>query len=581
MTYVFDDPANFKNQVIDGFAAAYARYVERVSNAAGFVRSSGPIAGKVSLVVGGGSGHYPSYAGIVGRGFADGCVMGDVFTSPSTEQIYRISKAANGGAGVLLSFGNYAGDRLNFAAAQERLIAEGIDTKIVYVTDDIASAKPDEKDLRRGIAGTFAVYKCGGAAADAGKSLEEVARIMQLANDRTYSFGVAFEGCTFPGQKEPLFHVEPGRMEFGLGIHGEPGVKSTDWMPAKDLAKNLVDAILAERPADNSKRAAVILNGLGATKYEELFLLYSHVSVLLEAAGITVVLPEIGELVTSLDMAGCSLSVMWLDPTLEELWSSPADTASFRRGNVAPSKAPHKRIEATVGTTSTEPILASEHSHRAAGIAREALIAMEKVLVTNENHLGKLDAIAGDGDHGVGMVRGIHAAVAEAKANTGGVGHVMVAAGNAFGDRAGGTSGILWGIFISAIGNALGNTEKVDAEKLYGALELATETLVNKSKAKLGDKTMLDTLLPFIDSLNEELGNGKTMAEAWKHASEIAQKCADATSALSPKIGRARPLAERSVGTPDPGAISMALIIKVVGEVISKADCGSQSVKVN
>jgi len=581
MTYIFDDPANFKNQVIDGFAAAYARYVERVPNAAGFVRSSGPIAGKVSLVVGGGSGHYPSYAGIVGRGFADGCVMGDVFTSPSTEQIYRISKAANGGAGVLLSFGNYAGDRLNFAAAQERLIAEGIDTKIVYVTDDIASAKPDEKDLRRGIAGTFAVYKCGGAAADAGKSLEEVARIMQLANDRTYSFGVAFEGCTFPGQKEPLFHVEPGRMEFGLGIHGEPGVKSTDWMPAKDLAKNLVDAILAERPADNSKRAAVILNGLGATKYEELFLLYSHVSVLLEAAGITVVLPEIGELVTSLDMAGCSLSVMWLDPTLEELWSSPADTASFRRGNVAPSKAPHKRIEATVGTTSTEPILASEHSHRAAVVAREALIAMEKVLVSNEDHLGKLDAIAGDGDHGVGMVRGIHAAVAEAKSNTGGVGHVMVAAGNAFGDRAGGTSGILWGIFISAIGNALGNTEKVDAEKLYGALELATETLVNKSKAKLGDKTMLDTLLPFIDSLDEELGNGKNMAEAWKHASEIAQKCADATAALSPKIGRARPLAERSVGTPDPGAISMALIIKVVGEVISKADCGSQSVKVN
>jgi len=581
MTYVFDDPANFKNQVIDGFAAAYARYVERVPNAAGFVRSSGPISGKVSLVVGGGSGHYPSYAGIVGRGFADGCVMGDVFTSPSTEQIYRISKAANGGAGILLSFGNYAGDRLNFAAAQERLIAEGIATQIVYVTDDIASAKPDEKDLRRGIAGTFAVYKCGGAAADAGKSLEEVARIMQLANDRTYSFGVAFEGCTFPGQKEPLFHVEPGRMEFGLGIHGEPGVKSTDWMPAKDLAKNLVEAILAERPADNSKRAAVILNGLGATKYEELFLLYSHVSVLLEAAGITVVLPEIGELVTSLDMAGCSLSIMWLDPTLEELWSSPADTASFRRGNVAPSKTSHKRIETSNGTTSSEPILASEHSHRAAVVAREALVAMEQVLVSNQEHLGKLDAIAGDGDHGVGMVRGIHAAVTEAKASTGGVGHVLVAAGNAFGDRAGGTSGILWGIFISAIGNALGNTEKVDAEKLYGALELATETLVNKSKAKLGDKTMLDTLLPFIDSLDEQLGDGKNMGEAWKLASEIAQKSADATAALSPKIGRARPLAERSIGTQDPGAISMALIINVVGEVIAKADCGSQSVKVN
>lgn len=581
MTYIFDDPADFKNQVIDGFAAAYARYVERVPDASGFVRNGGPIAGKVSLVVGGGAGHYPSYAGIVGHGFADACVMGDVFTSPSTEQIYRISKAANGGVGILLSFGNYAGDRLNFAAAQERLIADGIETKIVYVTDDIASAKPDEKDLRRGIAGTFAVYKCGGAAAETGKSLDEVARIMQLANDRTYSYGVAFGGCTFPGQKEPLFHVEPGRMEFGLGIHGEPGIKSTDWMPARDLAKNLVDKILAERPEDDSKSAAVILNGLGATKYEELFLLYSHVSVLLKAAGITVVLPEIGELVTSLDMAGCSLSIMWLDPTLKKLWSSPADTASFRRGNVAPNNIPYKRIEKTGAILLTEPILASEHSHRAAIVAREVLLAMEQVLVANEDRLGKLDAIAGDGDHGVGMVRGIHAAVTESQTNTGGVGHVLVAAGNAFGDRAGGTSGILWGIFISAIGNILGNTEKVDAEKLYSALELATESLVMKSKAKLGDKTMLDTLLPFIDALDVELKNGKTMAEAWEYASEIAQKCAEATSALSPKIGRARPLAERSIGTPDPGAVSMALIIQVVGSVISKSDCGSQTIKVS
>jgi dihydroxyacetone kinase len=581
MTHIFDDPANFKDQVIDGFAAAYARYVERVPNAAGFVRSSGPIVGKVSLVVGGGSGHYPSYAGIVGRGFADACVMGDVFTSPSTEQIYRISKAANGGAGILLAFGNYAGDRLNFTAAQERLIAEGIETKIIYVTDDIASAKPDKKDLRRGIAGTFAVYKCGGAAADAGKSLDQVARIMQLANDRTYSFGVAFGGCTFPGQKMPLFEVEPGRMEFGLGIHGEPGIKSRDWMPARDLARNLVEAILVERPADNPTHAAVILNGLGATKYEELFLLYSHVSGLLETAGITVVLPEIGELVTSLDMAGCSLSIMWLDSTLEELWSSAADTASFRRGNITPSKAPHKRIELTEAATLKEPILASEYSHRAAAVAREALIAMEAVLVLNEDYLGKLDAIAGDGDHGVGMVRGIHAAVLEGRANTGGAGYLLCEAGKAFGDRAGGTSGILWGIFISAIGTALGNTEKVNAEKLYGALELATETLVNKSKAKLGDKTMLDALLPFIDALDEQLGGGKKMADAWAHASEVAQRSADATAALSPKIGRALPLSERSIGFPDPGAISMALIIKAVGDVIAKADCGSQSIKVN
>ena len=266
MTHIYDDPAEFKEAVIDGFAAAYGRYVQRVNGASGFVRRGGPRAGKVSLVIGGGSGHYPSYSGVVGAGFADGCVLGDVFTSPSTEQVYRICKAASGGGGIMLSFGNYAGDRLNFAAAQERLIAEGIDTRIVYVTDDIASAAPEDHDKRRGIAGTFTVYKIAGAAADSGESLDEVERVMAAANKATYSFGVAFGGCTFPGQKDPLFTVERGQMDFGLGIHGEPGIRSSAWMPAADLAASLVEAVLAERPADADGRAAVGVNGLGAPK---------------------------------------------------------------------------------------------------------------------------------------------------------------------------------------------------------------------------------------------------------------------------------------------------------------------------
>ena len=283
MTYVYNDPAEFKNDVLKGFAAAYPQYVSRVEGASGFTRAGGPLEGKVSLVIGGGSGHYPSYNGVVGTGFADGAVLGDLFASPSAEQVYRIAKAAHGGAGVVFGFGNYAGDRLNFGVAADRLRAEGIDTRIVYVTDDIASAAPDEQGKRRGIAGTFTVYKIAAAAAEDGANLDEVERVMTKANAATYSFGVAFAGCTMPGADQPLFIVEPGQMDFGLGIHGEPGISSAPWMNAKDLATKLVQTVLAERPDDANGRAAVLVNGLGATKYEELYALFGDIAELLQA----------------------------------------------------------------------------------------------------------------------------------------------------------------------------------------------------------------------------------------------------------------------------------------------------------
>src|SRR5690606_5855161 len=188
MTKVYNNPADFKNEVLDGFALAYPGYVERVPGASGFIRRGGPRAGKVSLVIGGGSGHYPSYSGVTGVGFADGAVLGDVFTSPSAEQVDRVARPAHGGARLLLAVRNYAGDRLTFGAAADRLRGEGVDVRIVYVTDDIASAGPDEAERRRGIAGTFTVYKIGGAAAERGDDLDEVERLMRKANAATFSF---------------------------------------------------------------------------------------------------------------------------------------------------------------------------------------------------------------------------------------------------------------------------------------------------------------------------------------------------------------------------------------------------------
>jgi D-erythrulose 4-kinase len=571
MTHVHNDPAHFKNDVLRGFALAYPAYVERVPDASGFVRTGGATEGKVSLLIGGGSGHFPSYNGVVGPGFADACVLGDLFASPSAEQIYRIGRAAEGGAGVVLGFGNYAGDVLNFGVAADRLRADGIDTRVVYVTDDIASAPAEEIGKRRGIAGTFIVYKIAGAAAEAGLDLDGVERVMRAANAATFSFGVAFHGCTMPGADAPLFEVEQGQMDFGLGIHGEPGISSAPWMPARELAAKLVETVLAERPAGASGRAAVLLNGLGATKYEELFVLYGDIAELLMAAGVELVAPEVGEAVTSLDMAGCSLSVTWLDSELEELWLAPADTPAWRRGSAVPAARSGRRRPVTAASTSAVVEEASEASLAAAAVARRAVAALHEVVEEHKDELGQLDAVAGDGDHGIGMSRGSTAAAEAAEQAEGGVQTVLSAAGAAFGDRAGGTSGILWGVLLDGIGQGLGNTEAVTGERVVTAVQQAVQKLQTFSKAELGDKTMLDALFPFVDALVAEVDGGRSLGAAWQRAAEVAVAAAQETASLTPRIGRARPLAERSVGTPDPGAVSLGMIATAVGVVLAEA----------
>ncbi|HEX5906064.1 MAG TPA: dihydroxyacetone kinase family protein [Propionibacteriaceae bacterium] len=572
MTHLYNDPAEFPNDVIQGFAAAYPQYVQRVEGASGFVRAGGPLEGKVSLVIGGGSGHYPSYNGVLGTGFADGAVLGGVFASPSAEQVYRVARAADGGAGVVLGFGNYAGDRLNFAVAAERLIDEGIDTRIVYVTDDVASASREEQEKRRGIAGTFTVYKIAAAAAENGANLDEVERVMRAANAATYSFGVAFHGCTLPGADAPLFTVDERHMDFGLGIHGEPGITSAPWMLAKDLAAKLVETVLAERPEGVIGRTAVLVNGLGATKYEELFVLFGHVSELLEAAGVELVSPEVGELVTSLDMAGCSLSVTWLDDELEGYWLAPADTPAFRRGTAVASEKFTTRRAGVGHVAEKVTAEASEESIAAAAVARKAVDAIYAVVEENKEYLGRIDAIAGDGDHGIGMSRGSKAAAEAANDTEGGVETVLSAAGHAFGDKAGGTSGILWGLLLEGVGKGLGNTEEVTAKRLADAVQGSATHLQGFSKAELGDKTMLDALFPFVDTLVGQIDAGASISDAWRSAADACRTAAEATASLVPKIGRARPLAERSVGTPDPGAISLGLIVTAIGDVLGETE---------
>src|SRR4051812_15366795 len=219
--------------MIEGYVAAFGRHLRRVPDASRGMANGAPAAGRVAVLGGGGSGHCPAFYGLVGDGMASAAVIGDIFTSPSGEQAYRVAKAVDGGAGILFSFGNYSGDVLNFGMAESRLHAEGVDARTVLVTDDVLSASRAEADRRRGIAGGFFVFKSAGASAARGDRLDDVEALARHANSRVRTAGIAFAGCTVPGQDQPLFSVAPGQMEIGLGIHGEPGVRVAEQLPSR------------------------------------------------------------------------------------------------------------------------------------------------------------------------------------------------------------------------------------------------------------------------------------------------------------------------------------------------------------
>lgn len=444
MTYLHNDPKNFVDESLEGFVAAHGSRVRRVEGGVVSLTPSAP--GHVAVVVGGGSGHYPAFAGFVGPGLARGAAVGNIFASPSARHIYSVAMACQSGGGVLLSYGNYAGDVLNFDSAQDRLNAEGIPCRTVVVTDDIYSAPAAQMDKRRGIAGDLAVFKAAGAAAEAGKSLDEVWDLARRANDRTRSFGVAFGGCTLPGENQQLFNVPRGRVAIGMGVHGEPGISEDDLPSANDLAEILVSGLFAELPSElksvDGSRIAAILNGLGSVKYEELFVLYGQIARRLKDAGVTVVEPEVGELITSFEMAGVSLSFMWLDSDLERAWCAPIDTPAWRKQAAVLKDLVPKQ---TLGSREMDEIgPATEASREAAAVVLAALKAIESTIDTNVSELGRLDSIAGDGDHGIGMQRGAAAAshkASEVCADGAGAGTVLLLAGRAWSERAGGASG--------------------------------------------------------------------------------------------------------------------------------------------
>ncbi|HEX4829474.1 MAG TPA: dihydroxyacetone kinase family protein [Trebonia sp.] len=571
MTRLVNDPAGFAGAALAEFAAINADRVALVRG--GVVRARRAPGGQVAIVMGGGSGHFPAFAGWVGRGLGHGAACGNVFASPSENEVLTVARAAEAGGGVLLVPINYAGDILNFGAAAQRLAADGTQARMVAVTDDIASAPADARSLRRGIAGSLLVIKMAGAAAERGASLDEAGRVAVAANDATRTFGVAFSGCTLPGGDGPLFTVPAGQMALGLGIHGEPGLSQVPLGTADEVADVLVDGLFAERSPRRGARVALLVNGLGATKYDELHIVCARARARLAAEGMTAVAPLAGEYVTSLDMAGVSVSLAYLDDELESLWLSPVDAPALTRFAAGPWPAapaadatppPGSTAAAAAGPGPVAAVAAgSPASARAARLAAAALERATARLAGQEASLGALDAVAGDGDHGAGMVRGARAATRAAAGAAGrgaGAGTTLRLAGEHWSDAAGGTSGALWGTGLAAAGASAGDDADLGREAVVAAVRAFADAIIARGGAAVGDKTMVDAIVPFADELGAAVARGLDLAAAWAAGAAAARSAAERTAQYVSARGRSRMHGGRSIGTPDPGAVSFALI---------------------
>jgi dihydroxyacetone kinase-like protein len=322
---ILNDPYAYVDEMLEGLCLAHPELQRRGDGGRVIVRSRGAVSGKVGIVTGGGSGHLPVFLGYVGEGLLDSCAVGNVFAGPRMDDCIEAMRAADGGAGVLQLYGNYGGDRMNFDMAAEMLELEGMATASVRVCDDVASAPAAQGDKRRGVAGLVLVYKVAGASAAAGGTLDQVAAVARKANTACRSIGVALSPCVVPESGQASFAIDAGDVEFGMGIHGEPGIWRGPLKPADALADEMLAHVLPELALAAGDRVAVLVNSLGATPAEELYILYRRVAQVMTDRGVTVVRPLVGRYATSMEMAGASLSVMRLDPELEALLAAPAE----------------------------------------------------------------------------------------------------------------------------------------------------------------------------------------------------------------------------------------------------------------
>jgi len=333
MKKILNNPVDYVDEMLQGFVAAHPEYYRMYGDSGKVVaRTQQTKEGKVGIVTGGGSGHLPVFTGYVGTGLLDACAIGDVFASPSSEQMADAIRVADRGAGVLRLYGNYGGDIMNFDMAGELVEFEDIACTSVLLTDDVASASPEESEKRRGVAGMVYAFKLAGAAAEEGRDLAGVTAVAQKAADACRSIGAALSSCTVPQAGKPTFDIADDEMEMGMGIHGEPGVWRGKLRTADEIANEMIDRLLADMPLAAGDKVSVLVNSLGATPPEELYILYRIVKDRLEETGASIVMPLVGRYATSMEMSGVSFTLCKLDDELEALLNAPCDCAFWRVG---------------------------------------------------------------------------------------------------------------------------------------------------------------------------------------------------------------------------------------------------------
>lgn len=331
MQKIINDPSLVVDEMLEGFVKVHTDLVATTENERVLKYKNAPVQGKVGIVTGGGSGHKPAFIGYIGRNMCDTVAVGELFSSPPAQMFYDAIREADGGKGVAVLYGNYAGDNMNVAMAMELAEEDGIKVGKVVANDDVPSAPKDARERRRGVAGEILMWKCGGAKAAMGGELDEVLAVAQKAIDNTRSMGVGLSPCTLPEVGHPNFQIEPGTMEVGIGHHGEPGIEVAPLESAAQIAERMCNVILPDYPFVEGDEVVVLVSGLGATPVMELYILFNEVEKIMSAKGIKIYRSYVGNYFTSLEMQGATLSVMKLDDELKECIDYEADAVSFKQ----------------------------------------------------------------------------------------------------------------------------------------------------------------------------------------------------------------------------------------------------------
>lgn len=520
--------------------------------------------GKVAIVTGGGAGHEPAHAGYVGQGMLTAAVSGDVFASPSSDAVLAALRAVAGPAGVLLIVKNYTGDRLNFGLAAEIAQAEGIPCALVVVDDDAALGSDEETAGRRGIAGTVFVHKVAGAAAEAGLSLDQVRDQTLAAIGDVASMGVALSSCTVPAAGKPNFELGDDEVELGLGIHGEPGVVRENIRSARATVETLVDKIIADRQFAKGEQVALLVNNLGATPPMEMSIVANDALDCLEARGLNVARCWSGTYLTSIDMAGISLSLMRVNSARLKALDAATSAPSWPRQTDlgAPSVAPvipaSKSAQQQAQLSSAPPV-------PALGLALSAACA---VLIASEPMLTEMDQAVGDGDIGRSLSSGAEAILnAQSELEKMSAPDALHEIGMRIREAVGGTSGPLYAILAMRAAHVLSQPQTADTDQLSHAFSEGVEALMALGGAKAGDCTMVDALLPAATAMRETKGDAVARLAA---AAKAAQQGAESTSEMIARRGRTSYLGARAKGRKDPGAEAVALWLKAASDAINK-----------